>query len=85
VSGLERNLSSINLVGKPTVNSCSADRKEKPFVPPFLLTFEIFNRNIHNYLVDSGESSNVTPLSVCMKLNVVPLKTDKHVIQLDKT
>jgi hypothetical protein len=25
------------------------------------------------------------PLFVCNKLNVVPLKTDKHVIQLDRT
>jgi hypothetical protein len=25
------------------------------------------------------------PLSVCKKLNVIPLKTDKHVIQLDRT
>jgi hypothetical protein len=72
-------------VGKPTVNTCSGNRKEKPFVPPFLLTFEIFNRNLHNCLVDSRASSNVMPLSICKKLNVVPLKTDKHVIQLDRT
>jgi hypothetical protein len=25
------------------------------------------------------------PLSICKKLNVVPLKSDKHVIQLDRT
>jgi hypothetical protein len=25
------------------------------------------------------------PLSICKKINVVPLKRDKHVIQLDKT
>jgi hypothetical protein len=30
-------------------------------VPPFLLTFEFFNRNVHNYMVDSGSSSNVMP------------------------
>jgi hypothetical protein len=30
-------------------------------VPPFLLTFEIFNRNVHNCMVDSGASSNVMP------------------------
>jgi hypothetical protein len=34
-------------------------------VPPFLLTFEIFNRNIHNCMVDSGASSNVMSWSVC--------------------
>ena len=37
--------------------------------PPFLLTFEIFNRNVHNCMVDSGASSNVMPLSVWNKLN----------------
>jgi hypothetical protein len=34
-------------------------------IPPFLLTFEIFNRNMHNCMVDSGASSNVMPWSVC--------------------
>jgi hypothetical protein len=36
-------------------------------------------------LVDLGASSNVIPLSICKKLNVVPLKSGKHVIQLDIT
>jgi len=72
-------------MSKPTVNTCAGDRKEKTFVPPFLLTFEIFNRNLHNCLVDSGASSNVMPLSICKKLNVVSLKSDKYVIQLDRT
>jgi hypothetical protein len=81
----QRNLTPTDLVNKPTVNTCSEDKKGKPFVPPFLLTFEVFNRNLHNCLVDSGASSNVMPLSICKKLNVVPLKSDKHVIQLDRT
>jgi hypothetical protein len=74
-----------DLRNKPTMNACSEDKKGKPFVPPFLLTFEVFNRNLHNCLVDSGASSNVMPLSICKKLNTVPLKSDKHVIQLDRT
>jgi hypothetical protein len=81
----ERSLTHIDMVGKPTMNTCSRDRKENIFVPPFLLTFEIFNRNLHNCVVDSGASSNIMPLSVCKKLNVVPLRSDKHVIQLDRT
>jgi hypothetical protein len=84
-NGPERNLSPIDLVGKPTVNTCLGDRKENPFVPSFLLTFEIFNRNLHNYLVDSGASSNIIPLSIFKTLNSIPLKSDKHVIQLDRT
>jgi hypothetical protein len=79
------NPSTTNLRNKPTINACSEYKKGKPFVPPFLLTFEFFNRNLHNCLVDSGASSNVMPLSLCKKLNAVSLKSDKHVIQLDKT
>ena len=80
----EMNLTPIDLVNKPTVNDCLEDKKGKPFVPPFLLMFEVFNRNLHNCLVDSGASSNVMPQSICKTLNVNPLKSDKHVIQLDK-
>jgi hypothetical protein len=38
-------------------------------VPPFLLTFEIFNRNVHNCMVDSSASSNIMPWSICKKNN----------------
>jgi hypothetical protein len=84
-SNLERNLSSIDLVSKPTVNTCSGERRENPFFPNFPLTFEVFNMNLHNCLVDCGASSNVMPLAICNKLGTVPLKSDKHVIQLDRT
>jgi ribonuclease HI len=83
--GREKNLPPTDLASKPTINTCSEGRKERPFVPPFLLTFEVFNRNLHNCLVDSRASSNVMPLAICYKLGVVPLKSDKHVIQLDRT
>jgi hypothetical protein len=75
--------SPIYLKNKPNVNACSVDKKGNPFVPSFVLTFEVFNRNIHNCLIDSGASSNVMPLSIYKKLNAVPLKIYKHVIQLD--
>ena len=75
----------MDLRKKPTMNTCSEDKKGKPFVPPFLLTFEVFNINLHNCLVESGASSNFMPLSICKKLNTFPLKIDKHVIQLDIT
>jgi hypothetical protein len=77
------NLSPTDLGNKTTVNAYSKDKKGGPFVPPFLLTFEVFNINLHNCLVDSGASSNVMPFSIYKKLNAVPLKSDKHVIQLD--
>ena len=73
------------LKNKPNVNSFYLDKRGNPFVPPFLLMFEVFNKNLHNYLVDSRASSNVMPLSICKKLNVIPLKSDKQIIQLDIT
>jgi hypothetical protein len=76
----QKNLTPTDLGNKLMVNACSEDKKGRPFVPPFLLTFEEFNRNLHGCLVDSGASSNVMHLSICKKLNVVPLKSDKHVI-----
>jgi hypothetical protein len=84
-NGQKKDLSSTDLASKPTINTYSEGRKEKPFVPPFLLTFEVFKRNLHNCLVDFGASSNVMPLAVCNKMGVVPLKSDKDVIQLDRT
>jgi hypothetical protein len=80
-----RNLTPTDPGNKPTVNAYSEDKKGKNFVPLFLLTFKVFNRNLHNYLVNLGSSSNVIPLSICKKPNTIPLKSDKHVIQLDRT
>jgi hypothetical protein len=79
------NLNPTYIRNKPTLNTCFEDKKGKPFFPLFLLTFEVFNRNLHNCLVDSGASSNVMSLSIYKKLNTVSLKSDKHVIQLDRT
>ena len=43
--------------------------------PPFLLTFEILNHNVHNFLVDSGSSVNVMPLAVSKNINGQPKPT----------
>jgi hypothetical protein len=51
------------------VNASLIRKKSRSTTPPFLLTFDIFNRNVHNCMVDSGSSSNVMPLNVCEKLN----------------
>ena len=37
--------------------------------PAFLLTFKIFNRNVHNCMVDSSTSSNAMPLSSYKNIN----------------
>jgi hypothetical protein len=54
-------------------------------VPPFLLTFEIFNRNVHNCMVDSGASSNVMLWSFCQKINAEVEPSSVKIIQLDRT
>ena len=40
--------------------------------PPFPLTFEVFKKNVHNCLIDSGASSNIMPYYVYLKLNIYP-------------
>ena len=50
------------------IGEASVGGKSKGKTPPFLLTFEIFNYNVHNCLVDSGPAVNVMPLSVCKKI-----------------
>ena len=54
------------------IGEASVGGKSKYKTPTFLLTFEIFNYNMHNCLVDSGASVNVMPLSVCKKINGQP-------------
>jgi hypothetical protein len=70
-----------NASKKPQVTT-SNTRKN---VPPFLLTFEIFNKNVHNCMVDSGASSNVMPWSVCQKINAEVEPSSLKIIQLDRT
>jgi hypothetical protein len=50
---------------------------------PFLLTFEIFNRNVHNFMVNFGASSNVMPLSVCQKINAEVQPSNLKIVHLD--
>jgi hypothetical protein len=42
------NITPTDLRNKPTVNAFSKDKKGKPFVSSSLLTFEVFNGNLHN-------------------------------------
>ena len=70
---------------KEEIGEASVGGKSKFKTPPFLLTFDIFNYNVHNCLVDSGESINVMPLSVCNRINGQPKPSTWKVIQLDRT
>ena len=51
------------------VGEASGEGKSRYKTPPFLVTFEIFNYNVHNCLVDLGASIDVMPLSVCKRIN----------------
>ena len=59
--------------------------EEKAKTPPFLLTLEMLDHNVHNCLVDSRSSVNVMPLEVCRNINGQPEPTAWEVVQLDRT
>ena len=61
------------------------ERKSQSQTPPFLLTFYIFDRNVHNYLVDLGASSNVMLYYVCKKINAKAQISNTKIIQLDRS
>ena len=63
----------------------SVEGKARFKTPPFLLTFEILNNNVHNFLADSGSAVNVMLLLVCKKINGQPKPTTWQVTRLDRT
>jgi len=69
---------------KSNIKSATTDGKSRLTIPAFLSTFEIYNINLHNCLVDFDASSNIMPYSVCNKLNITPAKIDTHIIKLNK-
>jgi ribonuclease HI len=90
VNNVNNNVSSVNNSDKVVVENASKKPQATTLstrknVPPFLLTFEIFNRNVHNCMVDSGASSNVMPWSVCQKINAEVEPSSLKIIQLDRT
>lgn len=52
--------------------------------PSFLLTFEIFNYNVHHFLVHFGASVNAMSLYVARKINAKWDKIDAQIIQVDE-
>jgi predicted aspartyl protease len=68
--------SSSNKNKQVNTNDVLIGDKSNSHTPPFMLTFEIFNKNVHNFLVDSGASSNIIPYFVCKKINAQPHKYD---------
>ena len=79
-------------MGKPASSSNKVDLSYLVLIvdsfishtPLFLLIYDIFNRNVHNCLVDSSASSNIMPRTVCTKLNTTPQKSAIHIVQLDR-
>jgi ribonuclease HI len=90
VNNVNNNVSSVNNPDKVVAENASKKPQATTLntrknVPPFLLTFKIFNRNVHNCMVDSGASSNVMPWSVCQKINAEVEPSSLKIIQLDRT
>ena len=69
----------------PRVDGALIGIKSRSQTLPFTLTFEIFNIDIPNCLVDSGASSNVIPSSVCKKINAQPKICKTKIIWLDRS
>ena len=65
------------------VNEASIGGNSKSQTLPFLLLFENFNHNVHNCLVESGDSSNVMPLSICKRINGQPIPSPSRITKLD--
>lgn len=59
--------------------------EENSCFPPSLLSFEVFNYNVHNCLVDFGTTGNIMPLSIARKINAQWRETSVRIIQLDQT
>ena len=67
----------------PREDGALIGRKSRSQTPPFLLTFDIFNRNVHNCLRDLGASLNVIPHFISKKLNAELQICKTNIIQLD--
>jgi hypothetical protein len=90
VNNVNNNVHSVNNSDKVVIENASKKPQATTLntrknVPPFLLTFEIFNRNVHNCMVDSGASLNLMPWSVCQKINAKVEPSSLKIIQLDRT
>lgn len=58
--------------------------EENSNCPPFHLSFETFNYNIHIYLVDSSVVANIMPLFIAKKIKAQWNETSARIIQLDQ-
>jgi len=73
-----------NKLNPQDVSAAMIGGKSKYRTPPFLITFEMFNMNVHNFLVDFGASSIFMPYAVAKRLHAIPEKTGTRIMKLDK-
>ena len=80
------NVTPENIEFDTEINEASIGGKYKSRTLPFLLSFDIFNHNVHNCLVGSWASSNVMLLLICKNINGQPTPISPcRIIQLDKS
>jgi hypothetical protein len=66
-------------------NASLIGQRSRSTTSPFLITFEIFNRNVLNCMVDLGSLSNVMPLKACENINVKLEASNIQIFKLDIT
>ncbi len=74
--------------GKPPSDKVDATdailiRDRSNYHTPFLLPYDIYNRNLYNYLIDSGASSNVMTKKVMEQLNLRVSRPYHNICSMD--
>ena len=81
---MEATLSKMNR-NPQDVSAAMIGNKSKSMTPPFLITFEILNMNVHNCVVNSSASSTMMLYTITKRLHVIPEKTGTRIMQIDRT
>jgi hypothetical protein len=76
----EKNLTVQTLSSDVDIGSILIGDRSRSHTPSLLLTFEIFNKNVHNCLVDSDVSLNIMPYSVFLQINAQPQKSTIQIV-----
>lgn len=57
----------------------------KKSIPSFLITLRVAGKNLHNYIMDSGDGANIMSYEVYKALNLPIAKSSNGITQLDNT
>lgn len=57
----------------------------KKAITPFLVTLRVAEKHLHNYMMESGASTNIISYEVCKALNLPIVEIPNGITQLDST